>query len=148
SDSNTIIDRICHYSKSIVDIDNDIEMLSCQVSSNLQNLSHLTHLYDKSVLLESSLYLNDDLANAFSMECLQNEYSHVKLAFQSVNSNGFSIDKKSKVNINSNDEINNIPDQPSPTLATVLSLSNLKLKPIRCKSKKIYKKKSRYRLSS
>jgi hypothetical protein len=94
--------------------------------------------------------LNDSLANAFSIECLQNEYSHIKSAFLTVNSStGFSKDENPKENITASDEENNnIFHPPSPSLATVLSLSNLKLKPIRCKSKKIYKKKSRYRLSS
>lgn len=36
----------------------------------------------------------------------------------------------------------------TPTLSNKLSLSNLKLKPIRCNNKKVYKKKSCYRLSS
>lgn len=148
-ESNMIIDNISSLNDDITSADTAIDSMSDLIFENHRYIREFDNLYEKCFYLEGSLHLNDDFTNKTSFENLFREYNFLLEKFTNKNRNYvYSSYQESE------DEFKNEKDQidhetiSAPSLKNAISISNLKLKPIRCRSTKISKKKSRYRLSN
>lgn len=109
---------------SLAAADAAIGTLSATVAANLDYLRRLGQLHERSFFLEASFAANDPVTNQTAWLSLHAEFEHL-------------------------DAFRHAPTatlQPH-TLSNSYSVSNIRLKPIRCREKKAYKKKLRYRLS-
>jgi hypothetical protein len=104
-----------------------IGTLSATVAANLDYLRRLGQLHERSFFLEASFDTNDPVTNQTAWLNLHAEFEHLETAFR-------------------HSPTAAPPLQPH-TLSNSYSVSNIRLKPIRCREKKAYKKKLRYRLS-
>ncbi|KAK6200018.1 uncharacterized protein RJT21DRAFT_38784 [Scheffersomyces amazonensis] len=127
------------FSHSITQLNREVDDITHQMENNYTYVREFTNLYEKAFYLETSITSNDHLTNLATFDNLAQEYK-------------FLLDKLSH-----NESISTINDTSTSTTSTTttivkpisnkISVSNLQLKPIRCNSKKVYKRKSKYRLS-
>ncbi|CAI5756867.1 unnamed protein product [Candida verbasci] len=158
SESNQLIDQISHINESVAKFDQDIDDINGLINSNQSSITQFNNLYEKSFYLENNLVYNDAITNQTSFEKLTQEYLYIlgelKTNDRFMQSNGKnSIVEESSIISHQDQEFSNssTPTPTPPNLKQMISISNLKLKPMRCtssESKQIAKKKSRYRLSS
>lgn len=157
--SNSLINDISNLHTNISTADLTIDSISNLYNDNLNYLREFDNLYEKCFYLEANLHLNDDVTNQTSFEKLHNDFNYLLKIFKDKNNScswlnhqDFDIEEKEPEEEVSKDyscDLDPIDNTPLiPGLHKTISISNLKLKPIRCKSSKISKKKSRYRLSS
>ncbi|ODV78795.1 uncharacterized protein CANTADRAFT_26732 [Suhomyces tanzawaensis NRRL Y-17324] len=140
--STQLISRIMAANEHAALLDSQIDDIRELMDTNSALMSHFGNLYEKSFYLESNMHVNDHVTNQTSFETLTQEYRYL-------------VGKLQKNDMYSgataSHETPRAPPGPKedqiPALVTKSSLANLKLKPIRCNSKRVYKKKSRYRLS-
>lgn len=135
SDSNNLISLIVDINSSIAGSDAEIDHISDLIQRNSAYLSEFQTLYEKSFLLESNLDLQGSFTNESSYSRIYDQYYSLWNQF----------------------DLENYRQQPdSPVLDPVLlqgqlknmlSISNLNLKPLKCKSTRVSKQKSRYRIS-
>lgn len=134
SESDMLIGRILGLSDSITAADSKIDSMTDLIGKNNIALDELEKLYEKSLLLEASLHSNESITNSTSLENLHSAYDHLLTSFGVRNRTLLQAEPPAK--------------QDNQELKTMLSISNLDLKPIRCRSAKVSKQKSRYRLSA
>lgn len=144
-DSNKIIFNISNLNQEITEADFNLESIVDSYGENYAFLNRSQGLHEKLFYLESSLHINDTITNQNSYNNLLKEYQ--ALTQNLIKSTGI-YGEEYKEDITDNHEHEYTPETSTPSLNHPISISNLKLKPIRCKSTKIYKKKSRYRLSN
>lgn len=129
AESNTLMTLILQLNDSITAADVQIDSISELVGKNNACLADMEKLYERSLLLEASLHLNELITTETTLDNLQLEHTHLMATFGQQNG------------------IPTGPEEPKP-LKNMLSISNLALKPIRCRNTKVAKQKSRYRLSA
>lgn len=134
-DSNTLIGLILELNGSIASADSEIDTMTEVINKNNICLNELEKLYEKSFFLESNLHLNQLYTNETSLDNLEKEYSYLLSSFGHHNVRHFAQEEVK-------------PPSENRELKNMLSISNLDLKPIRCRSSKVSKQKSRYRLSA
>lgn len=169
-DSNRLINHLVSMNEEISTMDSRIDDIGDLLSDNTRNIHEFSSLYEKSFYLESNLHVNDSVTNQTSFETLTNEFQYLvkrlerndyysrapfnaqeheqehdqELEQEHEQQHGHYEYKQDAAR----DELHEETHAPAiPRIQNKVSLSNLKLKPIRCNSRKIYKKKSRYRLS-
>lgn len=141
-ESNMIIDNIASLNDDIHTADSAIDSISNLIFENHHYIREFDNLYEKCFYLEGSLHMNDDFTNKTSFENLSKEYKYLLEKYTNKNRNYVYHEDQPE-------EKKQIDQQTvsTPGLKSAISISDLKLKPIRCLSSKISKKKSRYRLS-
>lgn len=134
-ETNSLISLILELNGSIAAADSEIDSMTELINTNNVCLKELEKLYEKSFFLESNLHLNQSYTNETSLDNLNKEYSYVLSSFGHHNICQFA-------------EAELKPPPENKVLKSMLSISNLDLKPIRCRNAKVSKRKSRYRLSA
>lgn len=137
-ESNDLIGLILEVNGSIAAADSEIDTMTELINKNNICLNEFEKLHEKSFFLDSNLHLNQLYTNETSLSNLNKEYSYLLTSFGHQN-------------------VRHLSDQPlteaplvveDKKLKNALSISNLELKPIRCRNAKVTKQKSRYRLSA
>lgn len=136
--SNTLLDQILNNNNHISTFDIKIDNTNQLLQNNYQFTAEFNELVSKTCLFEHNFLNNDTISNSNTFSNLNHEFEYLKLKF--------GIDT-------------NVPDyqETRPLVSTkpsnvnlpkLNSISDLSLKPLRCKSNKVYKKKSHYRISN
>lgn len=138
---------------SISLFDNDIELTSSQVEKSQKFRMELAKLIERTYLLGFSLPINDSVTSKTTLSNIALEFEFLRDQLlnneKSDKNMGFNIDDNCMEDtINTDEDSEEIERKLRPYLRTEPSISHLRLKPLRCPSKKISKKKSCYRLSS
>lgn len=136
SELNYVVSLLLEIHQSIVEADSEIDNYSQLIARNNSYLTEMQKLHEKSFFLEANLQTNDLYTNETSYSNLYKEYSYLWRSFGYDNLN-FSVQ----------DEDMPPKEQQRSRLNHMLSILNLNLKPLRCKSVKVAKKKSRYRIT-
>lgn len=166
NNTSTLLLHVSKLHSSIALADSTIGTLNETIATNYSYLHKIDQLHEKSFYLESSLSSNDVITNQTTWNNLYNEYQFIVDQFkQSTNKVRIretalgedGIDPKEEEDNNSKKMKRSTPlehqlsalQPPSEerTLTNSISVSDIRLKPIRCREKKMYKKKSKYRLS-
>lgn len=136
--STTLISQIIDLNSLITAADSEIDTMTKLVARNNLFLSEFQVLYERSFLFEANMHLNETYTNETLFDNLFCEFDYLWQKFDLANR--LRAPKSP-------------PREPhvSPVanlgLKNMLSISNLNLKPLRCKDIKVEKQKSRYRLS-
>lgn len=133
---NLVVSLLMEMQHSIVAADTEIDNYTQLISRNNTYLHEIQKLHEKSFFLEANLQTNDVYTNETSYSNLSKEFSYLWRSFGYDNLN-FSVEHEDIVPM----------DLQRSLLNHMLSISNLNLKPLRCRSTKVSKKKSRYRIS-
>lgn len=137
SDLTLVVSLLLEIHHSIVSADVEIDNYSHLIARNNSYLNELQKLHEKSFFLEANLQTQDLYTNETSYSNLNKEYTYLWRSFGFDNLN-FSVEE----------EEHHLAKEPlRSSLNHQLSISNLNLKPLRCKSTKVSKKKSRYRIA-
>ncbi|WPK25535.1 hypothetical protein PUMCH_002855 [Australozyma saopauloensis] len=132
---NLVVSLLMDIHHSIISADTEIDNYTQLISRNNSYLNEMQKLHEKSYFLEVNMPSNDIYTNETSYSNLYKEYTYLWRNF------GFD-------NLNFAAEEDDVPEpEQRSRLNHMLSILNLNLKPLRCKSTKVEKKKSRYRLS-
>lgn len=134
-ESNNLISLILELNGSIAAADSQIDTMTEVINKNNICLNEFEKLYEKSFFLESNLLYNQSYTNETSLDNLSKEYLHLLSSF-------------GHHNVCHLVEKDVLPPPENRALKNMLSISNLELKPIRCRTTKVAKQKSRYRLSA
>lgn len=136
SELNHVVSLLLEIHHSIVEADSEIDNYSQLIARNNSYLTEMQKLHEKSFFLEANLQSNDLYTNETSYSNLYKEYSYLWRSF------GYD-------NLSFSVQDDDMPpkDQQRSRLNHMLSILNLNLKPLRCKSVKVAKKKSRYRIT-
>lgn len=136
SESNGLVSLILELNSTINAADSQIDTMTDLISKNNFCLNEFEKLFEKLFFLESNLHRSEAYTNEASLDALNREYDYLLATFSHHNGRHFAPK----------------PEEPKPEelkpLNHMLSLSNLNLKPLRCRSTKVSKQKSRYRLSA
>lgn len=177
NDSNDLINSITTLNASTIEFDDTIDDIRLLMNKNNESITEFKNLHEKAFYLESNLLHNDEVTNQQSFEHITQEYMHILGKLQE--NDKYNTEDQASSNTPLKEETQEeeiIPQQHScyiseepqpeeqpqvqepffnhsnpPDLKKMISISNLKLKPMRCTSATsptISKKKSRYRLSS
>ncbi|CCE87082.1 Piso0_005619 [Millerozyma farinosa CBS 7064] len=141
-ESYTMMEHITSRGKETA-VHNMTEQILC----NHEYLMGLQGLNQKLYLVESSLHLNDLFTTSTSLDNLAREHEFLKNKSKRKEPLSCVSHVQSPLNESIDHSIDDEVEYPK-TLNNALSLSNLKLRPIRCSSKKSYKKRSKLRLST
>ncbi|EMG49728.1 hypothetical protein SBY92_004403 [Candida maltosa Xu316] len=180
SNSNELINSLSLINDSVTQFDNDIDEIRELIDSNNKSINEFKSLHEKAFYLESNILHNDNITNFQSFEHITEEYIHL-LSNLRGNDKYSCQDVQEDTPIRQSEivepQLQHEPHQPHqsspassphpqpqepvpepenevhhpPDLKKMISISNLKLKPMRCTSTEnqtLSKKKSRYRLSS
>lgn len=146
NESNSLISLIMESNTTISKYDTEIDTMSQLVSKNNTFLAEFQKLYEKSFFLESNFGLNDCYTNDTSFSNLYNEYDFLWNEFHGANTK-LSFQRTGQVHVPDSPEVLEKRVSPERKVKNTISISNLNLKPLRCKDSKVQKQKSRYRLS-
>lgn len=142
--TSSLVAEVTKLHSSIAAADSTIGLLNDSIASNYSYLHRIDQLHERSFFLESSLSTNDFVTNQNTWSNLYAEYKHILNHIE-----GPVVDISTPQTINteevSRDKID-LAEVPR-LLSKIISVSDMQLKPIRCREKKMYKKKSKYRLS-
>lgn len=174
--SYRIIDNIATINDEIMQTEETMDDVRALLDDNKARMNDFNSLYEQCFYLESNLHVNDAITNQVAFETLTNEfrmlvkllekndqYSQHVLVPRYTDIEQDSLEETDIIGENNfhnpfmddripeeqDDRIHEeAPKKQTSSLSKYISLSNLKLKPIKCtESRKVYKKKSRYRLS-
>lgn len=137
-ESNDLIGLILEVNGSIAAADSEIDTMTELINKNNICLNEFEKLHEKSFFLDSNLHLNQLYTNETSLGNLRKEYSYLLSSFSHHNVR----------HLHSPATVETPVDFKEKPLKNVISISNLELKPIRCRNAKVTKQKSRYRLSA
>lgn len=145
-ESNYLITDIVDLNNNISNADTTIDEMGDMVSNNYTYLNEFENLYEKSFLLESSMHLNDRVTSETTLDNLYQEYRFLMNRFMTRKEYG--DDEDDILTAGAEESTVSTHFQTPPRLHNAISVSNLKLKPIRCRSKRIPRKKSSVRMLS
>lgn len=167
--SVAIVEQISRIYDNWVHTDRRCTALCEEATSNFQLLAGFSTLDSKLFLLDASLDTSDTYTSSMSLENLRSEYlymlshpDHDTNTDRSLSEHTFSSQKApgrlSVADIYALPSLRGLKastgrfllmshHQVLPGVATKSSIADLKLKPIKCRTAKLYKKKSQYRLS-
>lgn len=154
-DTSSLVHLASKLHNKIIHADETIGTLNHAISENYSCLHKLDQLHEKTFFLESSLPSNDTLTSETTWSNLNTEYKYILTQCKTLRanvSNKFEEEEEEEVgslhDYNNNNNNNNNTPKDFKSLKNSISVSDIRLKPIRCRSKKMYKKKSKYRISS
>ncbi|PVH15708.1 uncharacterized protein CXQ87_003554 [Candidozyma duobushaemuli] len=136
-ESNTLISRIISLNSQITAADSEIDAMTELLNKNNVCINEFEKLHERSYFLDSNLHLNESFTNETSFLNLNKEYNYMLDTFRHHNQRFLSHEEPVQQN-----------HVPNKELKNMLSISNLNLRPLRCRNQKVEKKKSRYRLSA
>lgn len=139
-DSHSTLDQVLSNNNHISTFDIKIDNTNRLLQNNCKFTAEFNELMSKASLFEHNFLNNDLITNNNAFNNISNEFSYLKLKF--------GIDTSLNENSMPNYNINSEGDKKDPGIPKLNSVSDLSLKPIRCKSQRVYKKKSRYRISN
>lgn len=137
-ESNTLILRIILLNSQITSADSEIDSMTELLNKNNVCINEFEKLHERSFFLDSNLHLNESCTNETSFLNLTKEYNYMLDTFRHHNQRYLNIAEEP------------MKQEPAPKkeLKNMLSISNLNLRPLRCRNLKVEKQKSRYRLSA
>lgn len=138
-ESNSLILRILQLNSRITSADAEIDYMTELLNKNNVCINEFEKLHEKSYFLDSNLHLNESFTNETTFLNLTKEYNYMLDTFRHHN-------ERFSTTVEENHQV--VEPQQKKELQAMLSISNLNLRPLRCKDRKVEKKKSRYRLSS
>lgn len=139
AESCALLNNIKELDSAIAYADSKIDSMSELLLLNSACINGFDKLQDKIFFLESNSHVNEYSTNLGSLDILHSEYDHLLSSFRRQND---------WVQENSPSNSKATSSQPSASLRNMLSILNLELKPIKCRSTKVSKQKSKYRLSA
>lgn len=142
SESFQLIERILDISDRISNAEMQMDSINESITENYTFLSKVKELQEKSFLLQSGLETTDMIINKSTLDNICKEYKCLKKRMSK--NNEYIIDDEEKSEKLRTQSQSVVPKSP---LQKKISISNLRLKPIRCQSGKIRKMKSKYRIS-
>lgn len=146
-ETNYLVTDIISLNNDISTADKTIDFMDDLVSSNHTHLNEFESLYERSFLLESNMHLNDLVTSETTLDNLRQEYRFLMNRF--TENDGYNFVNESPTQVVSEEETTvSTHFQTPPRLHNSISVSNLKLKPIRCRSKKIPRKRASMRIMS
>ncbi|KAK6462605.1 hypothetical protein DFJ63DRAFT_313737 [Scheffersomyces coipomensis] len=140
--SASILSTIASKNHTISQLDDEIDHIRDAMGNNYTYLKEFTNLYEKAFYIESNLNSNDNVTNLTTFGNLAQEYKYL---LQKLSTNDYTMTSYEQIPRLNSMDVDMV--DVAPEVKHKVSLSNLQLKPIRCNSKKVYKKKSKYRLS-
>lgn len=157
NESNVLISSILDLNGQITSADAEIDAMTELLNKNNVSINEFEKLHEKSFFLDSNIHLNDSFTNETTLANLAKEFDFLTEMFHHHNSRYLqrnlvqeSPNPQNHHPQNSGNHQNHQENLhrllPERKLKNILSISNLNLKPIRCRSTKIAKQKSRYRL--
>lgn len=144
-ETNYLVTDIMSLNNDISNADKTIDLMDDLVSNNYTYLSEFENLYERSFLLESNMHLNDVVTSETTLDNLRQEYRFLMNRFTR---NDDHVSSDETPTLVSENETVSTHFQTPPRLHNSISVSNLKLKPIRCRSKRIPTKKASLRAFS
>ena len=145
-ETNYLVTDIISLNKDISTADKTIDFMDDLVSSNHAHLNEIESLYERSFLLESNMHLNDVVTSETTLDNLRQEYRFLMNRF--TRNDGYNSVNESPAQVSEEETTLSTHFQTPPRLHNSISVSNLKLKPIRCRSKRIPRKKASMRVMS
>lgn len=145
-ETNYLVTDIMSLNNDITAADKTIDFMDDLVSSNYTHLNEFESLYERSFLLESNMHLNDVVTSETTLDNLRQEYRFLMNRF--TRSDGYNSINESPAQVSEEETTLSTHFQTPPRLHNSISVSNLKLKPIRCRSRKIPRKKASMRITS
>lgn len=139
AESCALLNNIKELDSAIAYADSKIDSMSELLLLNSACINGFDKLQDKIFFLESNSHVNEYSTNLGSLDILHSEYDHLLSSFRRQND---WVQETSPSNSKAT------ASQPSASLRNMLSILNLELKPIKCRSTKVSKQKSKYRLSA
>lgn len=136
-ESNALILRIIQLNSQITSADSEIDAMTELLNKNNVCINEFEKLHERSFFLDSNLHLNESFTNETSFINLNREYTYMLDSFRHHNQRYLSADQPVEQSAPQNKELKNM-----------LSISNLNLRPLRCRNQKVRKQKSRYTLSA
>ncbi|CUM68373.1 uncharacterized protein PRCAT00006096001 [Priceomyces carsonii] len=149
-ESQRLMDNMNNLNEQFMEDSIQFEAMSEVLLSGNQFLRKFHSLNERSFYLEATVHITDRMTNSMSLDNLRKEYEFVKRNYLEKGSGIVGLDEEDSSD-GSDSEIEDFDSHEwstSPTLGKKASIMSLKLKPIRCSSTKVSKKKSRYRLST
>lgn len=143
-ESDALIHSINSINTAIASADSQIDTFDGLFLRNREYLNELDRLQRRTFFLESTMPLNDRVTNQTCYDNLHAEFQYLMGRL-----NQHIVEKHEDVDYH--DDTAETEDEvvtPVNSLKNLILISDLRLKPIRCRSAKVEKKKSRYRLSS
>lgn len=160
-ESNMLISSILDLNTRITSADAEIDAITDLINKNNVAINEFEKLHEKAFFLDSNIHLNDPFTNETSLFNLSNEFHYLtqmfsyhngRMDFDSRPSTGYSTESYPELEKETEQpeqqELTEESVQPTRGLRSILSISNLNLKPLRCRNAKVAKQKSRYRLLS
>lgn len=145
-ETNYLVTDIMSLNNDISKADKTIDLMDDLVSSNYTYLSEFENLYERSFLLESNMHLNDVVTSETTLDNLRQEYRFLVNRF--TRNDDFVSDHETPTQVSEEEATVSTHFQTPPRLHNSISVSNLKLKPIRCRSKRMPTKKASMRVLS
>lgn len=145
-ETNYLVTDIISLNNDISTADKTIDFMDDLVSNNHTHLSEFESLYERSFLLESNMHLNDLVTSETTLDNLRQEYRFLMNRF--TENDGYNSVNESATQVSEEETTASTHFQTPPRLHNSISVSNLKLKPIRCRSKKIPRKRASMRIMS
>ena len=145
-ETNYLVTDIISLNNDISTADKTIDFMDDLVSNNHTHLSEFESLYERSFLLESNMHLNDLVTSETTLDNLRQEYRFLMNRF--TENDGYNSVNESATQVSEEETTVSTHFQTPPRLHNSISVSNLKLKPIRCRSKKIPRKRASMRIMS
>lgn len=137
-ESNNLVLRIIQLNSHITYADSEIDTMTELLNKNNICINEFEKLNERSFFLDSNLHLNEKFTNLTSFHNLTKEYSYILETFRHHNQR-YLVDTEDSAPVTKSSESG---------LKSKLSISNLNLRPLRCRNLKVERKKSRYRLSA
>ncbi|OBA18974.1 hypothetical protein METBIDRAFT_223745 [Metschnikowia bicuspidata var. bicuspidata NRRL YB-4993] len=147
-ESHKLILLIVDLNTSITKYDTEIDAMSQLATRNNAFLAEFQKLYERAFYLELNFGLNECYTNNTSFGNLYSEYDFLWNEFNATNQN--TSPKCTKSEFQNADMVSPAPEMhqsPEKKVKNIISISDLNLKPLRCKDSKVQRQKSRYRLS-
>lgn len=143
-ESDALIHSINSINTAIASADCKLDIYDHLVLRNRDYLQELDRLQQRTFFLESTISLNDRVTNQTCYDNLQAEFQYLMGRL------GGQLSEVPEITDFHDDTADTEEEAVTPvnTLKNSILISDLRLKPIRCRSAKVEKKKSRYRLSS
>lgn len=142
-ESRQVIARVLEAGQAVISADTEIDRLTAAVLRNTLVLADFQTLYERAFYLESNLHMNDSHTNRTSYGNLNSEFKFLSQKFDRAHSrSGLALPESDL----SPDPAAQAPAAAQTGLQKMLSISNINLRPLRCKSTRVSKKKSKYKL--
>lgn len=147
--TNDISNKLDHLNDQLSTFDIRINDTNNLIIKKFEFLNGYNDLLLRTNMFELNVHNNDPLTNQHILLNLDHEYQQLKAKYGVEDKQSFPSQKFQNVEMFKDPvEIKSPMKSRSQKLRASLSISNLSLKPIKCKPNKVYKKKSHYKISN